>query len=87
MRRCRWLGLSTQKCGLLKEKKKQKKKRVIIVVFLIKLMNANLKDVWAGNSLNTSPSLNVVRKLNDTKNFQDAFINAFYSKRFTDFTN
>jgi N-acetylated-alpha-linked acidic dipeptidase len=44
MRRCRWLGLSTQKCGLLKEKKKQKKKRVIIVVFLIKLMNANLKD-------------------------------------------
>jgi hypothetical protein len=47
MRRCRWLGLSTQKCGLLKEKKKQKKKRVIIVVFLIKLMNANLKDVRA----------------------------------------
>jgi hypothetical protein len=35
MRRCRWLGLYTQKCGLLKEKKNQKKKRVIIVVFLI----------------------------------------------------
>jgi hypothetical protein len=50
MRRCRWLDLSTQKCGLLKEKKKQKKKRVIIVVFLIKLMNANLKDIRAKSS-------------------------------------